>query len=655
MTVHGVGRRSDHGHVAAFAPDGASFVAADLGSDTASVRDAATGERRVTLAGHAGEILTAAYSRDGELLATGGADGTARLWTPETGDNVRTLQAHEGGVIATRFSADGERLLTMGADRALRVWEVASGRQLHALEDAHQFTTSDQASPGAAAGESVAFVGDDRVAVIAWVVGSAPPSADVARVLDLSSGEEVAVLRTQGEMVNTLDLDVSADGALLAAGQRQGKVLLYRLPEGELLDVLEAHTGLVFDVEFSPDGTLLATGAVDGAKLLDVAGGKLRERLALRGHRAPVGSVSFSADATRLVTRAGSEARVWDVSPAPPGEVLRLPGPATGWHPHIAFTPDGRRLVATSGAEGEVRVFAVDSGEELLVLDHHARGQGPRGVIGIDVSPDGSRIATAGADGTMRISDAETGEELVAVRGLHCNREGGCVVNRAVFSPDGSRIATTGYDSTVRIFDVASGAELRVLRGHAELGWGTYPVAWSADGSRLLSRSAGEARIWDADRGQELLVLPAGGPGAAARWSPDGTQVLTEGAQGPTVFDGATGQLLRTVETGSATSELAFSLDGSRLAIGAFGDRSARIVDWPVGTERLKLPDGGFRFVFSPDGTLLAGVREAPLPFVRVFALEIDRLLEVARSRVTRSLTDEECRQYLQRACPSPD
>jgi hypothetical protein len=41
------------------------------------------------------------------------------------------------------------------------------------------------------------------------------------------------------------------------------------------------------------------------------------------------------------------------------------------------------------------------------------------------------------------------------------------------------------------------------------------------------------------------------------------------------------------------------------------------------------------------------------VPYVRVWALDSERLLQIARSRVTRSLTDEECRRYLQHSCQS--
>jgi len=653
-TVPGVGRRTGIGHVVALAPDASRFVAADLEGGTASIRDVPTGDNPVRLSGHRGEVLAAEYSPDGRLVATGGADGTARLWDAVTGEPVRILRAHRGGVFATPFSADGTRLATLGADRAVRVWDVRTGRELQAFAAVHERTAA-----SVAWGEGVAFVGRDRIAVSPWARGAAP-SPVVAKVFELSSGEQIAVVTDPVGTARVVDLDVSSDGTFLVAGQMDsGQLQLYGLPSGKQLDVVRAHGAAVLDVELSPDGRRVATGGVDGlAKTWDVTRGKLREALTLRGHANPVGSVSFDRAGTRLVTwgQISGEARVWDVSPAGRGEVLTLPGPQTDWHADIAFTPDGRRLVAGSGREGTVRVWSADSGEELLVLDEHARTDAPaRAVIGVDVSPDGSRIATAGADGSARIFDAETGRQLVVIRGRHCVPSGLCVVNRAVFSPDGSRIATTGWDATARIFDAATGRQLRVLRGHAPGGFGTYPIAWSPDGARLLSTAADGTRIWDVGTGRKLLALPpSGGPGVSAAWSPGGGQVLTESGIGPVVWDASSGERLRTLETSAASSDMEFSRDGSQLANTTIEERAfaTRIWDWPAGVETLKLRDGGLRVALSPDGRLLAGVRpRQPVPFVRVWALDPELVLRIARSRVTRSLTEEECRRYLQRPC----
>jgi WD40 repeat protein len=388
----------------------------------------------------------------------------------------------------------------------------------------------------------------------------------------------------------------------------------------------------------------------------DVDRGRLHPAVTLRT-AAAAGTVSLDRTGSRFFTwgTPNGEAKSWDVRPAGRGEVLTLPGPDTEEHPDIAFTPDGRRLVATSGPEGMVRVWSIETGKLLFALERPNRA---RAVVGIDVSRDGSRIATAGADGSARIFDAETGKQLLVVPRLHCLSRRRCGVNRAVFSPDGARVATTGLDSTVRILDARTGHQLHMLgKPKKQDGFGTYPVEWSPNGSRLLAMAPSGTVIWDARTFRKLHALPPTGTAAtSAVWSPDGTQVLLEGGRGVYVYDASSGDLVRILESVPGLSDLAFSRDGARLAVGTvfLGGYVNRILDWPTpaGGEPLTLLDGARRVAWSPDGKLLAGVRQRTgAQFVRVWALDPEVLLEIARSRVTRALTEEECRRYLQRPC----
>jgi len=160
-------------------------------------------------------------------------------------------------------------------------------------------------------------------------------------------------------------------------------------------------------------------------------------------------------------------------------------------------------------------------------------------------------------------------------------------------------------------------------------------------------------RIWDPRTGRQLRAFPpGGGPGESGAWSPDDKEVLTESGLGAPVWDASTGKQLRLLATGAPVTELVFSRDGGRLAIGTIDQSSStRIRDWPSGVEALKLPEGGIRVAFSPDGKLLAGVQPEPTPFVHIWTLDPERLLLIARHRVTRSLTEDECRRYLHRSC----
>jgi WD40 repeat protein len=67
-------------------------------------------------------LLAVAFSPDGRILATAGADRLVRLWEAGTGHLIRTMQGHTMSVTALAFSPDGKTLYSAGLDKTVRVW-----------------------------------------------------------------------------------------------------------------------------------------------------------------------------------------------------------------------------------------------------------------------------------------------------------------------------------------------------------------------------------------------------------------------------------------------------------------------------------------------------------------------------------------------------
>ena len=102
------------------------------------------------------------WSRDGRFIATGGADGTAKIWDARSGEELRTLpmEAPRGydltgysvAVCTVQFDADSARLLTGSYDGKARIWDARSGALLQEIRGAK-----------AGAGLAARFVTSDRM------------------------------------------------------------------------------------------------------------------------------------------------------------------------------------------------------------------------------------------------------------------------------------------------------------------------------------------------------------------------------------------------------------------------------------------------------------------------------------------------------------
>ena len=213
-----------------------------------------------------------------------------------------------------------------------------------------------------------------------------------------------------------------------------------KLPPQESLRL--QHGSGVYSVAFSPDGSRLATGSVDGrAWIWDADTG--HELTSLR-HGNWVWSVAFSPDGTRLATGGqDGRARIWDADTGHELTSLRH----SGWV-SVAFSPDGSRL-ATGGMGA--RIWDAGTGRKVTSL------RADDAIMSVAFSPDGSRLATGAAKGRVRIWDSGTGREFTRLRADD-------TVLSVAFSPDGSRLATGSDAGRARIWDSGTGREFTSLQ-----------------------------------------------------------------------------------------------------------------------------------------------------------------------------------------------
>jgi WD40 repeat protein len=95
------------------------------------------GVERAVLHGHTGEVRALVVSLDGQLLVSGGQDGTIRLWRLPQGQEHAVLHGHTGAVRALAVSPNGQLLASGSADRTIRLWTLPGG-QAQAVWQGHQ-------------------------------------------------------------------------------------------------------------------------------------------------------------------------------------------------------------------------------------------------------------------------------------------------------------------------------------------------------------------------------------------------------------------------------------------------------------------------------------------------------------------------------------
>ncbi len=432
---------------AIFASDGRTLFASD-DSGAVSILDAATG-RRLRPPLSVGEEPAAALSLspNGRLLAVASYEGLVFVWNWKTGEpHGAPLTADTTPVNDVSFSPDG-RSLVSGHLRSAVVWNLsgtqAVGEPLGRLRD---LTTDVAFTPNGKRLAAGTF--DGRVLVY-----------------DLRTRRRVLRIRV-GSVVTAVAFDPNGD--LLGVGTVAGKVSFFDPRTGARVGRrLDAGKAAVWQVAFSPDGTLVAV-AVDpngvegfngqqhrGEVQLWNVDSRLRPVRTITPRRGSVLSLAFNRDGTLLATGSyRGQLDLWDVATGKRhGKPMRV---ADDGVLSVAFAPSGR-LVAGGGAIGPVRVWRVaDQRPAYPPLQGHTAP-----VTATAFDPDGTFLATTSLLGGARLWDASTGlaygEELspeARPEALTSGIDLPFLGLGNAFSPDGKLLAVAGVESVTMLWDV---------------------------------------------------------------------------------------------------------------------------------------------------------------------------------------------------------
>jgi len=625
------------------------------------------------------QLTNALFSPDGTLVGTWSAlEVVPRIWNVQTGQ-ATSLGSEKTRVASLVFSADGRRVLTLGG-REARVWESDTGK----LISRTPCSASSLFSHGL-------FTPDGKYAVVVCDE-VANRTGEVAKVLDPGTGQTITKLTGHAGFLT--HVTASPDGQWLVTTSADKTARVWKVGTWESVAILHGHTGQLWEAEFSGDGSVLVTSGDDDVTRVWQTG-SWNQISVLHGRIKSLPDVAVSFDGRRIATIAkDSSARVWEVDNgeglatidgfgengggsalptafSPDGKLFATRSSAglvqirevntdrlvkeLGRGNFLAFSPDSNR-VFTSGRDYVVEMWDTHTWQMIRELRGHEHE-----VLDISFSGDGKWVVTAGGyDNTARVWNASSGESVAVLQG-HTWR-----VMRAIFSPDDRWIATASYDKTARIWEVGTWKEVAVLRGHSEE---LFEIAFSPDGRRIVTASMDNtARLWETNSWRAIATLTGHTDQLNdATFSPDSRLVLTASwDKTARLWDAATGKPLSvlTGHTGMVNSGR-FSPDGNLITTA--GDTTVRVWDVRTGTLVTVLPIPGRGAsshgspvtvrgaIFDPTGRQLMVASDDGI--TRVYSWElfapIEKLLALARTRVTRDFTAEEKQRFLHQAIPN--
>jgi eukaryotic-like serine/threonine-protein kinase len=538
----------------------------------------------LTLHAGQGELYAVAFALDGKTLATGGQDGTVKLWDPASRRLRATLRGHTAKVTWLAFLADGKTLATTGADRTARLWDADRGEERGRLDLGSDLVQRLTVSP------------DGRLVAGALRDGG-------VRVWFIPTGQRISEFGGKGDADDALVF--APTGAMVAVAGSNFQIGGWYVNSGERVLLPASLASTVLALAFTPDGRRLAAGTRDGnlryftfPDFQSQPGPSLPVHGPATAHTGAVRCLAFAADGSFLASGGDDGVvRVWDQGDARRHNVFKG-HQGTVWS--VAVSPDGR-VIASAGADGTVKLWPRNDRPDRRTLVTPLEAEGP-----VVFTPDGKIVAAAGANGDVHLVDV--------VRGAWTQRlRGGGHVRLLTSSPDGAFVVAVADDGTVRRWPTAGGAAKVALRLEAP----AKDTAMAAVGQTLVcGRLDGSVTLWDVAAGTQRLKVEHGSPVVQVALAPDGKALASAGSDGTVkVWDAATGKERGVLTREGEPAALAFAHRGGLLAVAL--ERTAslqphRVVFWNVVTgQQTTAPIPWFMgasqsLTFAPDDRLLA-------------------------------------------------
>lgn len=596
-----------------FSPDGSLLA---VGTDVGVwLYDASSGKETALFTGYTGRIDALDFSPDGNKLASGGfANPIIQIWDPHTGNKLNTIElidktdrltglgfSNDGKTLTSTdlwgrishhdlvnksqdildvssgphgglavFSPDGNTIASENEGKIF-LWDSKSGKQ-QAIYKGHSSRLKGDSfinavisdifnTPRYADINSFDFSSDGRI----LVSGSLDETVQLWNIID---GSKIATFKGHRNVITTVAF--SSDGKTIASGDGEKLIKLWDINTKRERSTLSGHTHGITALVFSPDGKTLASGSRDGTIRFWNSDTAKEIGIFATGHIGYGNSIAFNKNGSSIVSASSyGSVDVWSIKTA--RELTTITDSQTNSISTSAFSHDGTLFASygksyKDGSHGRIRLFRVESGDELLgpwntinysvdelLFTHDNRflyantvkgircwdiltgkkhlpfGAEPAQGRRLAIAPNGKYIAMETFRGTLRVWDIEAQSDLH----IPITKN----VSRLAFSPDSMYLVQTHFNDGTILWELAT-TELKEYHQYEEKIKGFNPIlTFSPDGSMLVASVSDlwthHIKILDVDTGTLLKTLTGHTEDITAlKFSQDGTTLASASKDG---------------------------------------------------------------------------------------------------------------------------
>lgn len=357
---------------------------------------------------HNVEVLDAKFSPDGQVIASVSKDGTVQLWQKDS-TLISTLEDHKKVARLVRFSPDGQRIAAGNKDGTISLWR----------RDGTFITTFIGHPEGSSNSiDNLEFSPDGKT-----IVSSVSEQSINLWKLD---GTLIKSFRERRKIVTLPNhFAFSPDGQLIAIVSQDfltSKLLILKLDSLQVHAIQEISLG-VLDLEFSPDGKLIALAGIENIKLYKLDGTLIQNIGVLEEGESSFQSVQFSSDGQLIASsNSDSQVKLWERDGT---LIYTLEGHKEGVQ-RVRFSPDNQ-IIASLGFDGSLKIWKTYQTPLSFLRNYDDFGEFLR------ISPTGETLASVGESGDVKLRNFDG--NLIQVFQINPDNK-----EALKFTPDGKKL-----------------------------------------------------------------------------------------------------------------------------------------------------------------------------------------------------------------------